>query len=77
MSSWTAEVIADERGVWRKTTMYFATKEEAERYAMNLKYQWAAVRDTRVVPSTKPVTFTLNKLTPLNGGDGVGDGPIT
>ena len=65
--NWTVEVIADRRGVWARTTVFVATKEEAERYARNLRLHWPAVRDIRIVSSTKPVTFSIvkNELTPV------------
>ena len=54
--SYAAEVIADDSGKWVGNGLRFATEEEAQAYATNLMMRWTAVRDTRVVPSSDPVT---------------------
>ncbi len=54
--SWKAEVIADSSGQWCGNGLRFATAEEAQRYVKDLMWRWTAVRETRVVESTDPVT---------------------
>jgi hypothetical protein len=54
--SYAAEVIADSSGKWVGNGLRFATEEEAEVYVQALMMRWTAVRDTRVVPSSDPVT---------------------
>jgi hypothetical protein len=55
--SFKPEVIADSSGEWCGNALRFATKEEAERYVDDLMRRWTAVRQTRVVESTDPVTY--------------------
>ena len=43
------EVIADSSGTWASNGLTFDTKEEAERYALNLFDRWTAVREWRVI----------------------------
>lgn len=63
--SYKAEVIADSSGEWVGNALRFATKEEAEKYAMDLSMRWTAVRDWRVVPSKdKPDRPELGISTP-------------
>lgn len=55
MSSWKAEVIADNSGQWVSNALRFATRKEAEDYVFDLMMRWTLVRDTRVVESSDPV----------------------
>lgn len=55
--SWAPEVIADPSDKWCGNALRFATKEEAEKYVLNLFFRWTLVRDTRVVESTDPVNY--------------------
>lgn len=68
MGSWKAEVIADSSGEWVGNALRFATKEEAEAYAMDLSMRWTAVRDWRAVPSedkpNKPDKSSMGISTP-------------
>jgi hypothetical protein len=57
-TSYAAEVIADNSGKWVGNGLRFATEEEAQAYVHGLMWRWMAVRDTRVVPSSDPVTVT-------------------
>jgi len=52
MSSFKAEVIADDSGKWVSNLLRFAAEHEALAYANDLHWNWTAVRQTRVVPST-------------------------
>jgi hypothetical protein len=49
--SWKAEVIADDSGEFCGNGLRFATKDEAQRYAIDLAYRWTSVREWRVVES--------------------------
>ena len=53
--SFKAEVIADSTGTFCGNGLRFATKAEAEVYAIDLALRWTAVRDWRVVECTDPV----------------------
>ena len=46
--SWRAEVVADHSGKWSSNALRFATREEAQRYVVDLGNRWFAVKDTRV-----------------------------
>lgn len=48
-TKYRAEVIADSSGQWCGNGLTFATREEAETYAINLSWRWTAVREWRVV----------------------------
>lgn len=50
-ASWKAEVIADSSGKWCGNALRFATKAEAEAYALDLFGRWTAVREWRAVPA--------------------------
>jgi len=64
--SWKAEVIAFVSGSWDGNALRFATKEEAELYVADLMWRWTAVRETRTVPTSDPVTHKWEKgLVPL------------
>lgn len=54
--SWKPEVRTDNTGAWYGNGLRFATKEEAEAQVSNLRMRWFAVRETRVVESSDPVT---------------------
>lgn len=65
IKSYKAEVIADSSGEWVGNALRFKTKEEAEKYAMDLSMRWTAVRDWRVVESKdKPDGPELGISTP-------------
>ncbi len=55
--SWAAEVIADNSGKFCGNGCRFATKEEAELYAVDLSLRWTLVREHRVVESNEPVNY--------------------
>jgi hypothetical protein len=55
--SFKPEVIADASGKWCGNALRFATRDEAEAYALSLMMQWLAVRDTRIVESDDPVNY--------------------
>jgi hypothetical protein len=59
MTSYKPEVRADSTGTWAGNACRFATRAEAEAYVRDLARRWAAVRDTRVVESSNPVTCRL------------------
>lgn len=59
--SFAAEVIADCSGKWCGNALRFATKEEAEVYAIDLFNRWTLVTDTRVIESQDPVNYKLVK----------------
>jgi hypothetical protein len=59
MSSYRAEVIADNSGNWAGNALYFTTAEEAEIYVADLAMRWTLVRDTRVVPSDHPANYAI------------------
>ena len=58
--SFKPEVIADSSGKWSSNALRFATEEEAKIYVDNLMMRWTAVRDTRVVEVSEPVTARLD-----------------
>ncbi len=58
MSSYKAEVIADNSGQWVGNALRFATREEAEHYARDLFSRWMLVKETRVVESDETVNYT-------------------
>jgi hypothetical protein len=51
------EVIADSSGKWCGNALVFETEAEAAAYIRNLESRWMAVRETRVVPTSDPVTY--------------------
>lgn len=59
--SWKAEVIADNSGKWAGNACRFATAEEAEDYALDLKSRWMLVRDWRIQKSDDPVNYVKPK----------------
>jgi hypothetical protein len=46
---WKVEVIADSSGQWCGNQLHFASKEEAEKYALDLAWRWTVVRQWRVI----------------------------
>ena len=44
---------------WSTNALRFATKEEAERYVLDLAMRWTAVTDTRVTECDDPVTAKI------------------
>jgi hypothetical protein len=54
--SYKPEVQADSTGQWRGNGCAFATHAEADLYVRDLAWRWTAVRHTRVVESSSPVT---------------------
>lgn len=57
--SWAAEVQTGTDPKFYGNALRFETKEEAETYVFDLMCRWTAVRDTRVVESTDPVTHKI------------------
>lgn len=57
--SWRPEVIADSSGEWTPNGLRFATKEEAEYYALDLAMRWTSVRDWRAVENADPVNYRI------------------
>ena len=57
--SFKPEVQADASGKWYPNGLAFATAGEAEAYVLELSMRWTAVRDTRVVESTEPVSHAI------------------
>jgi hypothetical protein len=68
MTSFKAEVIADNSGKWVANALRFATREEAERYVYDLASRWMMVRETRVVQCDDAVTAKIvdNQLVHLS-----------
>lgn len=66
--SWKPEVQTTDDGKWTGNGMAFATKEEADRWAVDLSMRWTLVRDVRAVESTEPVNYAIidNKLEAVN-----------
>jgi hypothetical protein len=54
--SWKAEVVADNSGKFCGNALRFASKLEAEQYAMDLMFRWVLVRRTRTIECQDPVT---------------------
>lgn len=54
--SYKAEVIADNSGEFVGNGLRFATIDEAENYAIDLRCRWTAVQKTRVIASTDPIS---------------------
>ena len=71
--SWKAEIIADPNGEWTGNALRFAAEEEADAYALDLAWRWAAVRKSRVVECEQPITyawdFAARRAVPLKPGD--------
>lgn len=59
--SYKVEVIADDSGEWQGKDMRFATVEQAEIEAADLKERWFAVRETRILESDDPVNYKWSK----------------
>jgi len=59
MSSWKAEVIADNSGRWCGNGLRFATKAEAQQYALNLARHWTMVERWRVIESDDDVSHVI------------------
>lgn len=57
MKSWKTEVVADNSGKFVSNGLRFATRKEAEEYAIDITWRWTLVRDTRVVESDDPVNY--------------------
>jgi hypothetical protein len=55
--SWKPEVLVD--GAWSGNGMAFETKEEAERWGLDLLARWIVPRDSRAVESDEPVNYRL------------------
>lgn len=60
--SFAPEVIADSSGAWTGNGLRFATENEAELWVRDLSMRWFAVRETRVVPSTEPVNYKIERV---------------
>lgn len=54
MTSWKAEVIADDSGNWASNALRFRTKEACERYGRDLMWRWLLVRDVRATECDDP-----------------------
>lgn len=55
--SYAPEVQTDSTGKWYGNALRFATKEEAEKNVGVLMWNWAQVRDTRVIETDDPVNY--------------------
>ncbi len=55
--SFAPEVQTDSTGKWYGNALRFATREEAEDNAENLRMRWLLVRETRAVESDDPVNY--------------------
>jgi len=55
--SFKVEVTTDSSGCWDSNALRFATKKQAEAYAVDLMRRWFLVRDTRVVRSRDVVNY--------------------
>lgn len=53
--SWIPQVQTDGRPEWTGNLCRFATRDEAEKWAINLMWRWSSVDDTRAVESNDPV----------------------
>jgi hypothetical protein len=60
--AWKVEVIADNSGKWVSNRLLFATKKEAECYAVDLHSRWMAVREKRVTEVAEEATHTFNRV---------------
>ena len=58
--SWKPEVLAVGDDKWVTNGPRFATKEEAEAYALDLSLHYTMVRDTRAVEVDDPVNYTYH-----------------
>jgi hypothetical protein len=58
--SWKPEVLAVGDDKWVTNGLRFATKEEAEAYALDLSLHYTMVRDTRAVEVDDPVNYTYH-----------------
>lgn len=69
--SWAPEVIADSSGKWAGNGVRFPTRAEAEGWVLDRSLRWAAVRDTRVVPSKDPANYRWvdGRIVPIKPGD--------
>lgn len=67
--SYAPEVVADSSGKFCGNALRFATKEEAEAYAIDLAMRWTLVTDWRVVESTDPVNYRIvnNRMERIDG----------
>jgi hypothetical protein len=59
--SWKPEVhtAGDPDGVFNSNAVRFATKEECDRYLVDLSLRWTAVRDVRSTECDDPVTYKI------------------
>jgi len=66
------EAAGNPPGVFTGNALRFATAKEAESYVLDLAMRWTAVKDTRVVESTDPVThvWTENGLRSIDKPEG-------
>jgi len=71
MKSYQAQVDTGD-GQFVGNALRFATETEAEGYVKHLAWRWTLVRQTRVVPSSDPVTHAwdieTSELTNLTSG---------
>jgi hypothetical protein len=55
-TSYKAEVmVCGEPGSWHSNALRFATRQDAERYVLDLAGRWTAVVETRVIECDDPV----------------------
>ncbi len=54
--SFKPEVIVDNSGEWCGNRLVFATKQESDSYADDLRWRWTLVREFRSVETGDPVT---------------------
>jgi hypothetical protein len=59
VKSFKAEVVADSSGEFCGNMLRFATREEAEHYAIDLACRWTLVTDWRVVESEDAVNRVI------------------
>jgi hypothetical protein len=59
--SFKVEVIADSSGQWTGNQMRFASKNEAEIYALDLALRWTLVTNTRILQSDESVNYELRE----------------
>ena len=57
MESFKVEVLAHGGSTWASNGCRFGSETEAALYAVDLASRWTGVKDTRIVPSTDPVSY--------------------
>ena len=59
MSSFKVEVTGVPRGNWASNSLRFATRKEADAYALDLAMRWSGMGDWRVVECDDPVPSAI------------------